>query len=393
MSLPATTGPTQLGPAPFANVDNAELRALIEQLGHKLEEARQELKSDIQSKLPSSRRFSWVLLFIAIQVVQGIIVVRYTVRAAATALDSANIPEMTTRYSEALHESRQLVTDLNQNVSTLSGLVAETTEAWKTHVQSFVRELPKVQESYEKAAGRFNAEAATIPQRIVDKFFEAEDVKRSMAAYNVGVESAAGTVQQRSDDGIAASAKAYEARITSAEAVAHFERQVEKRFDASKDRIADVLAANAKAAAESTSLKEKLDGFWDAGLLPTDGARPEGWLYRKLREQAEGAPVDDRIAKAVDAALLPPLQRWFEAQLAPHGQLAARLARDQDKVPGMPQLVSELVKKRVEAAIALPPGEKVAALDDILREIVKARVNVALSSVAAPRGPVTLTCK
>src|SRR3954469_13478727 len=149
MSLIAHTGPTELGLSPgatAASAENAELRALIEQLGHKLEEARQELKSDIQSKLPSSRRFSWVLLFIAIQVVQGIIVVRYTVRAAATALDSANIPEMTSRYSEALHDSQRLVTDLNQNVSTLSGLVGETTDAWKKHVQSFVRELPKVQE-------------------------------------------------------------------------------------------------------------------------------------------------------------------------------------------------------------------------------------------------------
>src|SRR5262245_24376467 len=115
MSLPAAAPSDATASAP---VDVQELRALLLQLGQKLDDTRQELKSDIQSKLPSARRFSWVLLFIAIQVVQGIIVVRYTVRAAATALESAHIPEMTSRYSEALHESRLLVRGLNQNVST-----------------------------------------------------------------------------------------------------------------------------------------------------------------------------------------------------------------------------------------------------------------------------------
>src|SRR5437588_9408191 len=126
----------------------SELLRRLDELSRKLDETRQELKSDIQSKLPSSRRFSWVLLFIAVQVVQGIIVVRYTVRAASTALDSAHIPEMTSRYSESLRSSQQLVRQLNQNVSTLSELVGATTSAWKEHVQGFVRELPRIQEAY-----------------------------------------------------------------------------------------------------------------------------------------------------------------------------------------------------------------------------------------------------
>src|SRR5438270_7723233 len=101
----------------------AELLKRLEELGRKLDETRQELKADIQSKAPSSRRFSWVLLFIAVQVVQGVIVVRYTVRAASTALESARIPEMTARYSEALKSSQELVRVLNGNVSALSELV------------------------------------------------------------------------------------------------------------------------------------------------------------------------------------------------------------------------------------------------------------------------------
>src|SRR5258708_36285146 len=96
-------------PTSKSSDSSAELLRRLDELGRKLDETRQELKSDIQSKLPSSRRFSWVLLFIAVQVVQGIIVVRYTVRAASTALDSAHIPEMTARYSEALRSSQQLV--------------------------------------------------------------------------------------------------------------------------------------------------------------------------------------------------------------------------------------------------------------------------------------------
>jgi hypothetical protein len=388
MSLPASTAAN-----PSAPVDVQELRALLVQLGQKLDETRQELKTDIQSKLPSSRRFSWVLLFIAVQVVQGIIVVRFTVSSARTALDSAKLPEMTSSYSEALHESQRLVKGLNQNVSALSALVSESTEAWKKHVQTFVRELPKVQEGYERAAGKFSAEATTLPQRIVGRFFEDDVVKKSMATYSAGVTAAAATVQQRSDDGLRTALKSYETRIAGPEALAHFEQQVEHQFEGNKDRISEVLAASAREAVNGVDLREKLTAFWDNGLLPSDGSRPEGWLYRKLRAQAEGADMNEHLEKAVDEALLPPLQKWFEAQLAPQGPLAARLSKDEDKIPAMPQLVTQLVEKSVDAAIELPDGQKLPKLDDVLRDVVKARVNVTLAALAPAKGPVVLTCK
>jgi len=387
MSLPATTVQS------LQNEGNAELKALIETLGRRLEDARQELKSDIQSKLPSSRRFSWVLLFIAVQVVQGIIVVRYTVRAASTALDSANIPEMTSRYSEALKQSQSQVTALNANVATLSGLVSETSEAWKKHVQGFVRELPKVQEGYERAAARFTSEASTLPTRIVDRFFEADEVKRSLAAYAVGVDSAAGTVQARSDAGLESALRNYENKIASPEGVAHFEKQVARKFDESKEKIAETVAAGMKEAVAASQLKDKLAGFWDAGLQEPEAAKAEGWLYKRLRSQAEEAAVDQSLVHAVDVALLPPLQAWFNAQLKPDGPLALQLARDQAKVPALPQLVTELVKRKVDAAIGLPDGQKPTPLDDVLREVVRSRVNVTLSALQPAKGPVVLTCK
>ena len=388
MSLPATTA------LPHSqNTDAAELRALIEGLGRRLEEAKQELKSDIQSKLPSPRRLSWVLLFIAVQVVQGIIVVRYTVRAAATALDSANIPEMTARYADTLHQSQARVATLNQNVSTLSALVADSADGWKRHVQGFVHELPKIQEGYERASARFTAEAATLPSRIVDRFFEADEVKRSLASYAVGVDSAAGTVQARSDTGLDAALKSYEAKIASAESVAHFESQVERKFDESKEQIADTVAAGMKDAVGSTRLQEKLAGFWEAGLAGADGVKQEGWLFKRLRTQAEGAAVDQSLVHAVDAALLPPLQSFFNAQLEPQGPLALRLARDQDKVPALPQLVTELVRKKVDAELSLPREGKLPTLEEVLRDVVKSRVNVTLQALAVGKGPVVLTCK
>ena len=387
MSLPAT--PVQS----LHDASNAELKALIETLGRRLEDARQELKSDIQSKLPGSRRFSWVLLFIAVQVVQGLIVVRYTVRAASTALDSANIPEMTSRYAEALKQSQAQVTALNGNVATLSGLVTETTDSWKKHVQGFVRELPKVQDAYERSAARFTAEASTLPARIVDRFFEADEVKRSLAAYAVGVDSAAGTVQARSDAGLDSALRSYEAKIASPEGVAHFEQQVERKFDESKEKIAETVASGMKEAVNASALKDKLDGFWKAGLQEADSGKAEGWLYKRLRAQAEEAAVDQSVVHAVDVALLPPLQAWFNGQLQPGGPLATQLARDQAKIPAMPQLVTELVKKKVDAAVGLPNDQKATPLDDVLREVVRARVNVTLAALAPAKGPVVLTCK
>jgi hypothetical protein len=390
MSLASSQQPIVDNAAP---IDAAELRALLEQLGRRIDDAKQELKSDIQSKLPSSRRFSWVLLFIAVQVVQGLIVVRYTVRAAATALDSAHIPEMTSRYSEALHTSQDLVRGLNQNVSVLSELVSVSTAAWKDHVQGFVHELPRLQDAYQKSARTFAAEASTLPARIVDRFFQAEEVKRSLTAYSAGVEAAAGTVQQRSDAGIAAALKAYDAQVSGPQALAHFEKQVEKQFDEHKERIADSVAAGMKEAVGGSKLQEKLAGFWDAGLSPIEEEKPEGWLYRHLRVESEKASVNEALVKSIDTALAPPLQEFFKEQLAPQGPLQAYLLRDLDKLPAMPQLLLELVKKRVESAIELPGGDKLPPLDEVLRDVVKARINVTLAALAPPKGPIVLTCK
>jgi hypothetical protein len=380
-------------PAPARGAIDPELRALFAELSSRLEATKQELKSDIQSKLPSSRRFSWVLLFIAVQVVQGIIVVRYTVHAASTALDSARIPEMTARYADALHTSQDLVSRLNHNVTVLSGLVAETTDAWKQHVQGFVRELPKMQEGYQKAAARFSEDASALPARIVDRFFEAEEVKRSMTAYNASVQAAAGSVQQRSDEGIDTALRAYRAQLSGPPALAHFEGQVEKQFAAGKVPIADAVASGMKEAVQASSLKEKLASFWDASLTHADAPAGDGWLYRRLRDQGESAAVEKSLIEAVDAALAPPLTKWFAAQLQSDGPLAELLARDMDKVPRMPQLVQDVVRRKVDVALSLPGDEKLPPLADVLRDVVKSRVNVTLAALAPVKGPVVLTCK
>ena len=379
--------------APASPIDAARMEQLIEQLGRRIDEAKQELKSDIQSKLPSSRRFSWVLLFIAVQVVQGIIVVRYTVRAASTALESAHIPEMTSRYSESLHTSQELVATLNQNVSELSRLVSASTAAWKEHVQQFVQELPGIQDSYQRSAKIFSQEAGTLPARIVDRFFEAPEVKKSLASYSTGAERAAGALQQRSDDGIDRALKSYENKVAGKEALAHFEEQVEKKFDESKDRIAASVAAGMHEAVQGSRLKESLASFWDAGLSIIDEKKPEGWLYRRLRDQSEQAALDEGLAKALETAMGPPLSAFFKAQLEPQGPLAGHLLKDLDKTPAMPQLVVELVKKRVEGAITLPGDDKVPPLDEVLHDVVRARVNTALAALLPLKGPVTLTCK
>ena len=375
-----------LSAAPAPASLEAEVLRRLDDLGRRLDETKQELKSDIQSKLPSARRFSWVLLFIAVQVVQGVIVVRYTVRAASTALDSAHIPEMTSRYSESLRSSQELVRGLNQNVSTLSELVSATTSSWKEHVQEFVHELPRIQEAYQRSARSFSQEAGTLPARIVDRFFEAEGVKKSMQNYTTGIDAAAGTVQKRSDDGIASALKSYEGRVSGQDALVHFEKQVEKQFEADKARIADVVAGSAKEAVQSAQLKEKLDGFFAAGLLP------QGWLARQLILKTEAAEVDKSLQAAVDEALAPPLKEFFVGQLAPSGPLAAHLTRDLDKLPAMPQLVTELVKRRIDGVITLPAGEKLIALQDTLTDVVKARVNVTLAALHPAKGPVLLTC-
>ncbi len=384
-------------PEPLTNgapaIDAAHLEQLIEQLGRRIDEAKQELKSDIQSKLPSSRRFSWVLLFIAVQVVQGIIVVRYTVRAAATALESARIPEMTARYSEALHTSQELVATLNQNVSELSRLVSASTTAWKEHVEQFVGELPALQSAYQKSARTFTQEAATLPTRIVDRFFEAPEVRRSIAAYSAGVDGATNTVQRRSDEGIAQALKAYEVKVSGKEALAHFEEQVEKKFDDGKDRIEKAVASGMQEAVQGSQLKEKLASFWEDGLQIVDERKPEGWLYRRLRDQSEQAALDEGLSKSVDAALATPLSAFFKEQLGPKGPLAGHLLKDLDKTPAMPQLVTELVKRRVEGAITLPGDDKVPPLDEVLHDVVRARINAQLQALSPPKGPVILTCK
>ena len=59
----------------------------------------------------------------------------------------------------------------------------------------------------------------------------------------------------------------------------------------------------------------------------------------------------------------------------------------------MPQLVSDLVKKRVDTALLPPAGDKLPPLNDVVREIVKGRVNVLLANLGPPKGPVVLTCK
>jgi len=379
MSLVAKTPP--------ASPDAEELRSLIETLGRRLDDAKQELKADIQRKLPSSRRFSWVLLFIAVQVVQGLIVVRYTVRAAANALDSAHIPEMTQRYSEALHISQELVRGLNQNVSTLSEQVAETSGAWKRHVRGFVRDLPQLQESYKKAVASFGAEAQGLPSRIVDRFFQDGEVRRTMAAYTHGVESAGETVQQRSDAGLAKALASYEKQIAGPAALEHFEAQVEARFEASKERLADSMAKSLEQVVQSAPLKEKLAVFWDAGLAP------EGWLGKRLREHTDRADVEKMLVGAVEEAAASPIKAYFEQQLAPQGPLAAQLGREIEKVPPMRELVGELVKKSVDAALLPRTVEKLPRLEDVLRDVVKSRVHVALAALGPTRGPVNLTCR